>query len=115
MVSKLSQIFSDIAEEKAKDGTTLVAIILAGKGAAFCVGADLTDPPDPVKQSSDLPSCLKDNPVYQMSRVSMPIIGVIQGYVGTRLIFSVFLSVYFFHRFLVLQLGFTSCSHFASV
>lgn len=99
MVSKLSQIFADIAEEKDTDGTTLVAVILTGKGAAFCAGADLTDPPDPVRQSSDLPDCLQDNPVYQMRRVSMPIIGAIQGYVGSRLMFSRLMFFSFFFSF----------------
>jgi enoyl-CoA hydratase/carnithine racemase len=79
MVSRLSQIFADIADQA---DTTLVAVIFTGKGSSFCAGADLKDPPDPVKQSSDLPCCLNDNPVYQMGRVAIPIIGAVQGYVG---------------------------------
>ncbi len=79
MVSRLSQIFADIADEA---DTTLIAVIFTGKGTSFCAGADLKDPPDPIKQSSDLPCCLNDNPVYQMGRVAIPIIGAVQGYVG---------------------------------
>lgn len=88
VVSLLSEIFANIADEVQSldaDGTSsskLVAVIFTGNGKNFCVGADLTDPPDPVKQSSDLQCCLRDNPVYQMSRVGIPIIGAIKGYVS---------------------------------
>jgi len=86
VVSLLSEIFAKIVDEVqsldagGKSSSTLVAVIFTGNGKNFCVGADLTDPPDPVKQSSELQCCLTDNPVYQMSRVGIPIIGAIKGY-----------------------------------
>lgn len=61
----------------------LAAVILTGEGSSFCAGADLSDPPDPVAQSSDLPHRLAANPVHQMSRVGVPIIAALRGHVIT--------------------------------
>ncbi|KAL7493121.1 hypothetical protein ACHAWT_002910 [Skeletonema menzelii] len=103
---KLAQIFHDVAEEvqgydyncnntdDEDDGThgsdseerskgKLAAVILTGAGRSFCAGADLSNPPNPLHQSSDLPHHLKWNPVYQMSRVGIPILGVLRGHVIT--------------------------------
>mmetsp|Transcript_358 Transcript_358/g.561 ORF Transcript_358/g.561 Transcript_358/m.561 type:complete len:141 (+) Transcript_358:45-467(+) len=58
----------------------LVAIIITGAGRSFCAGADLSNPPNPLYQSMDLPHHLRWNPVYQMERVGVPIIGVLRGH-----------------------------------
>ena len=52
-------------------------------GDSFCAGADLSNPPNPLEQSSDLFENLLKNPVYQMSRIQIPIIGALKGYVIT--------------------------------
>lgn len=96
VVYKLAQIFSDIAntflpkqqqiltgEEIEKEESDIAAIIFTGNGTSFCAGADLANPPNPIQQSSDLPSNLQYNPVYQMSRIPVPIIGSVHGHVIT--------------------------------
>jgi len=80
VVFSLAKIFSNIADGNDHD---LAAVILMGNGGTFCAGADLSDPPNPLTQSSDLPECLAINPVYQMSRIQIPIIGALQGHVIT--------------------------------
>ncbi|KAK1737267.1 enoyl-CoA hydratase [Skeletonema marinoi] len=97
---KLAQIFHNVAEEvqgydsncnNDDDGSNnneegqllLAAVILTGAGKSFCAGADLSAPPNPLHQSSDLPHHLQWNPVHQMSRVGIPIIGVVRGHVIT--------------------------------
>lgn len=65
------------------DDTSLAAVILTGAGTSFCAGADLSNHPNPIEQSSDLPHCLARNPVHQMSRLTVPIIGALQGHVIT--------------------------------
>lgn len=72
----------------------LAAIILTGAGSSFCAGADLSNPPNPLHQSSDLPHHLRWNPVHQMGRVGVPIIGALRGHVSlfsgwTLLLFAV--------------------------
>lgn len=62
---------------------SLAAVILTGAGNNFCAGADLSDPPSPLEQSSDLPHCLRRNPVYQMSLLQVPLIGALNGHVIT--------------------------------
>mmetsp|Transcript_25756 Transcript_25756/g.55430 ORF Transcript_25756/g.55430 Transcript_25756/m.55430 type:complete len:313 (+) Transcript_25756:74-1012(+) len=70
---------SDVDDDQQK----LAAIIFTGAGRSFCAGADLSNPPNPLHQSSDLPHHLRWNPVYQMGRVGVPIIGVLRGHVIT--------------------------------
>ena len=84
VVHALASIFADIADNHshAKD-PDLAAVIFTGKGNSFCAGADLSDPPNPLIQSSDLPECLAVNPVYQMSRIEVPVIGALKGHVIT--------------------------------
>jgi enoyl-CoA hydratase/carnithine racemase len=84
VVYSLANIFHQIANhynyKNCQDDDALAAVIFTGKGTTFCAGADLSDPPNPLEQSSDLPDALFRNPVYQMSQISIPIIGAIQGY-----------------------------------
>lgn len=83
VVCALAKIFASIAENQ--DGTydDCVAVIFTGNGNSFCAGADLSNPPNPLEQSSDLHEHLMNNPVYQMSRIQIPIIGALKGYVIT--------------------------------
>lgn len=91
---RLAQIFCEVAEEvqrydydcnneNSSEEGQLAAVILIGAGKSFCAGADLSNPPNPLHQSSDLPHHLRWNPVHQMSRVGIPIIGVLRGHVIT--------------------------------
>jgi len=92
---KLADVFHDIAQEiqsydlnvsqggNGDTPNTIAAIIFTGTGDSFCAGADLSDPPNPLHQSSDLPHYLRWNPVYQMSKIGVPIIGALKGHVIT--------------------------------
>lgn len=96
---ELAQIFHDIAAEiQSNDLRTrnqddldeanetinsVAAVIFTGAGHSFCAGADLSNPPNPLHQSSDLPHYLRLNPVYQMSKIGVPIIGALKGHVIT--------------------------------
>jgi enoyl-CoA hydratase len=80
VIHLLSEIFRKIADTHDEE---LAAIIFTGKGKSFCAGADLSNPPNPLIQSSDLPECLAVNPVHHMNRITVPIIGALQGYVIT--------------------------------
>jgi enoyl-CoA hydratase/carnithine racemase len=93
VVESLSRIFGDLANEvendekkngrgDGEDDDPLVAVIFTGSGRSFCAGADLSNPPDPLAASSDLLDCLRNNPIHQMSRVGVPIIGAVKGYVS---------------------------------
>ena len=81
----LAKIFANIADKDApgKEEHDIAAVIFTGSGSSFCAGADLSNPPNPLEQSSDLPEHLCHNPVYQMSRIQIPIIGAVKGYVIT--------------------------------
>jgi enoyl-CoA hydratase len=94
----LAQIFHDLADEiqsydlkqstqlddeSDKEINSVAAVVFTGAGSSFCAGADLSDPPNPLHQSSDLPHYLRWNPVYQMSRIGVPIIGALKGHVIT--------------------------------
>jgi enoyl-CoA hydratase len=86
VVHTLSRIFHDIATQTSQptDETNNVScIIFTGKGKTFCAGADLSNPPNPIVQSSYLPECLVINPVHQMSLIPLPIIGALHGHVIT--------------------------------
>lgn len=80
VATSLARIFRSLQTDFNED---LAAIILTGEGSSFCAGADLADPPNPIWQSSDLPHHLIDNPVHQMSLLSVPIIAALKGYVIT--------------------------------
>lgn len=80
VVHLLSEIFGKIADTHDEE---LAAVIFTGKGKSFCAGADLSNPPNPLIQSSDLPECLAINPVHHMSRITVPIIGAVHGHVIT--------------------------------
>jgi enoyl-CoA hydratase/carnithine racemase len=75
----LSSIFASL-----KDDPDVAAVILTGEGTSFCAGADLSNPPNPLVQSSDLPDHLLVNPVHQMSLLQVPIIGALKGYVSSH-------------------------------
>jgi len=90
VVTQLSSAFRQIAQrtslaQRDRDGDddTIAAVIFTGEGRSFCAGADLSDPPSPIDQASDLPHHLYNNPVYQMSKVGVPIIGALKGHVIT--------------------------------
>lgn len=68
--------------DKRRRRRRIVAVLFTGAGQSFCAGADLTNPPNPIHQSSDLAHHLRYNPVCQMSRVGVPIIGVLRGHVS---------------------------------
>jgi len=80
VVHLLSEIFGKIADTHDEE---LAAVIFTGQGKSFCAGADLSNPPNPLIQSSDLPECLAINPVHHMSRITVPIIGAVHGHVVT--------------------------------
>mmetsp|Transcript_4900 Transcript_4900/g.5987 ORF Transcript_4900/g.5987 Transcript_4900/m.5987 type:complete len:287 (-) Transcript_4900:1187-2047(-) len=87
VVSALARIFSNIADNKfeinGEYDDDIAAVIFTGNGPSFCAGADLSNPPNPLEQSSDLHEHLYNNPVHQMSRVPVPIIGALKGHVIT--------------------------------
>mmetsp|Transcript_48567 Transcript_48567/g.146482 ORF Transcript_48567/g.146482 Transcript_48567/m.146482 type:complete len:293 (-) Transcript_48567:247-1125(-) len=88
---RLAEIFSDIARDVAAassdfdggDDECIVAVVLTGAGRSFCAGADLSNPPDPLAQSSDLPHRLLHNPVHHMRRVGVPVIAALRGHCVT--------------------------------
>ena len=63
------------------DRGRIAAVVLTGASPSFCAGADLANPPDPIAQSSDLARHLRWNPVHQMGRVGVPILGALRGHV----------------------------------
>mmetsp|Transcript_1706 Transcript_1706/g.2451 ORF Transcript_1706/g.2451 Transcript_1706/m.2451 type:complete len:294 (-) Transcript_1706:8-889(-) len=92
VVRSLAQLFSSIADKviassgKEDDGADAnsnipAAVIFTGEGSSFCAGADLSNPPNPLEQSSDL--FLANNPVHQMGRIGIPVIGALRGHVIT--------------------------------
>jgi len=83
VVQALAKTFASIADSHDPGSSDLAAVIFTGNGRAFCAGADLSNPPNPLIQSSDLPECLAQNPVHHMSRISCPIIGAMHGHVIT--------------------------------
>ena len=83
VVHSLASIFASIANNTNQEYDDIIAIIFTGNGDSFCAGADLSNPPNPIEQSSDLHDHLLINPVYQMSRIKIPIIGALKGYVIT--------------------------------
>ncbi|ACI64414.1 predicted protein, partial [Thalassiosira pseudonana CCMP1335] len=76
--NELAAVFHNVAEEVRQS-----AVIFTGAGPSFCAGADLSNPPNPLHQSSDLQHHLRWNPVYQMDRIGVPIIGALRGHVIT--------------------------------
>jgi enoyl-CoA hydratase/carnithine racemase len=80
---ELARIFANVANDKNGEYDDTVAVIFTGSGDSFCAGADLSNPPNPLEQSSDLHENLLNNPVYQMSKIQIPIIGALKGYVIT--------------------------------
>lgn len=74
----LAQVFGSLKHE-----TDLAAIVFTGEGRSFCAGADLSNPPSPLDQSSELDECLANNPVHQMEQLKVPLIGALKGYVVT--------------------------------
>lgn len=83
VVHALSNIFANIANNTDQQYDDVVAVIFTGNGDSFCAGADLSNPPSPLEQSSDLHEHLMINPVHQMSKIKIPIIGALKGYVIT--------------------------------
>ena len=75
---RLASIMASLVNDTTS--SSLAAVILTGAGKNFCAGADLSNPPNPLEQSSDLPHCLERNPVYQMSRLQVPLIGALTGH-----------------------------------
>jgi enoyl-CoA hydratase/carnithine racemase len=75
---RLASLVSSLQQDE-----SLAAVILTGAGKNFCAGADLSDPPSPLEQSSDLPHCLDRNPVHQMNLLKVPLIGALNGHVIT--------------------------------
>ncbi len=83
VASTLAKIFGDIADSSKSDEDSIAAVIFTGNGRSFCAGADLSNPPNPLEQSSDLYEHLCNNPVHQMGRIRVPIIGALKGHVIT--------------------------------
>ena len=78
LCQELAQVFRSLRDEP-----HLAAIIVTGEGPHFCAGADLTDPPNPLYQSSELLDDLVGNPVHQMQNIQVPLIAALQGHVIT--------------------------------
>jgi len=92
VIRELSAAFRSVAEEVRRSaeahgdgggGHDLAAVVFTGEGRSFCAGADLTDPPSPLHQSSDLPHHLALNPVHHMGTVGVPVIAALKGHVVT--------------------------------
>ena len=86
----LARTFADLRQTIANNNkpsteTTkpVAAVILTGQGPHFCAGVDLTDPPNPLQQSSDLLSDLYHNPVHQMQLLQVPLLAALKGHVIT--------------------------------
>jgi enoyl-CoA hydratase len=81
---ELARIFTLFRQEAiSATKNDLVAVIFTGEGPNFCSGADLSDPPNPLQQSSDLPDDLAVNPVHQMQQLDIPVIAALKGHVIT--------------------------------
>jgi Enoyl-CoA hydratase/isomerase len=75
---ELSKIISEIKA----DDDTLAAVIFTGEGTSFCAGADLSDPPNAVLQSSDIVPSSVQNPVDYLTNLPVPVIAALKGHVS---------------------------------
>ena len=80
--AQVCQTLVSIFESLCHENENLAAVILTGEGSSFCAGADLSNPPDPLVQSSDLEESLKKNPIHAMSLLPVPLIGALRGNVS---------------------------------